>query len=104
MEVSAALRQERAVTCDTVLAELTLGAGIPEAVRTSLFQLPRIVEPTMGEALAFIVSERRRGRLDNGIGVADVLVLRAATNAGAHLLTADNKLGDVWRRWYAGGA
>ena len=99
MEVVEALRQERAVTCDVVLAELTLGAGIPEAVRTSLFRLPRVVEPTMGEVLAFIVAERRR--LGLGVGVADVVVLRAAMGAGARHLTADTRLRETWRRWYA---
>jgi len=82
------LREGRVRTCDVVLGELLLGAGLPRGFAADLAALPRLPSPRPGETRAFI-ERHRRTFAGSGVGWADAQVLHAATGAGARLHTSD---------------
>lgn len=91
------LTENRVVTTEVVLGELSIGAGLPPAVSRVLGLLPRIPTPAAPETLRFI--ERHRRSLEaSGVGWADVQVLNAASEAGALLYSTDRAARTVWRR------
>lgn len=82
------LLEDRVQTCDVVMGELLLGAGLPKALQADLRALPRLPSPSPSETRAFI---ERHPRIFGGAGVgwADAQIVLAAAKAGARLYTSD---------------
>lgn len=89
------LRSQRVRTCDVVIGELSLGAGLPPEFRTHLASLARLPTPTPAETLAFI---QRHTQLvcGSGVGWADMQVIHTAEQAGALLYTEDEAMRSLW--------
>ena len=91
------LEQNRVFTCDVVLGELALGAGIPPALRRDLALLPAIGCPTVAQTKAFV--ERHRTLFAaSGVGWADAEIIVTASEAGALLYSGDEAVRTVWRK------
>lgn len=90
------LRETRVVTCDVVMGELQLGAGIPAALNQLLGQLPLLPSPTAPETRAF-VERRRRSFQASGVGWADAQIILAAVSSGARVHSSDKSVRAVWR-------
>lgn len=82
------LREGRVRTCDVVLGELLLGAGLPKGFAKDLAALPCLPSPRPGETREF-VERHRRSFAGSGVGWADAQILHAAASAGARIHTAD---------------
>jgi predicted nucleic acid-binding protein len=82
------LVQGRVRTCEIVIGELLLGAGLPKGFAKDLAALPRVQSPRPAETRAF-VERHHRSFAGSGIGWADAQILHAASNAGAKIHTAD---------------
>lgn len=82
------LLEGRVRTCDIVIGELLLGAGLPKGFAKDLAALSRIPSPRPPETRAF-VERHHRSFASSGVGWADVQVLQAALNAGARCYTSD---------------
>lgn len=82
------LAQQRVRTCDVVIGELLLGAGLPKTFAADLLALPRLPSPTAAETRVFI---ERHGRAFAGAGVgwADAQIVVAAVRSGSRLHTSD---------------
>lgn len=91
------LGENRVVTCDVVIGELELGAGIPAQVADDLSLLPVLPGPGTAETRAFVERHRRSFR-GAGVGWADAQIILAAQSAGARLYTSDRAAAVVWRR------
>jgi predicted nucleic acid-binding protein len=85
------LREGRVRTCDVVIGELFLGAGLPAHFARDLMALPRLPSPTPATTRAFI-ERHRRSFAASGVGWADAQVIHAAINAGARIHTADRSV------------
>ncbi len=82
------LSQQRVRTCDVVVGELLLGAGLPKTFASDLAALPHVPSPSASETRAFI--NRHRNTLGGaGVGWADVQIITAAAAAGARIHTSD---------------
>lgn len=91
------LEQNRVFTCDVVLGELALGAGIPPALGRDLALLPSIPCLTVAQTRAYV--ERHRAAFStSGVGWADAEIIAAASEAGALLYSGDEAVRTVWRR------
>jgi predicted nucleic acid-binding protein len=75
-------------TCDVVIGELLLGAGLPKGFSKDLAALPRIPSPRPTDTRVF-VERHQRSFAGSGIGWADAQILHAAVSAGARLHTSD---------------
>jgi hypothetical protein len=82
------LLQQRVHTCDVVVGELLLGAGMPKTLAADLLALPRLPSPGAQETRAFI-ERHRRALAGAGIGWADAQIVLAAAKAGARVHTSD---------------
>jgi predicted nucleic acid-binding protein len=82
------LLQQRVRTCDVVIGELLLGAGLPEGFGRDLLALPRLPSPTASEARMFI-ERHRRAFAGTGVGWADAQIIVAAASSGARIHTSD---------------
>lgn len=82
------LLQQRVHTCDIVVGELLLGAGIPRTLAADLLALPRLPSPGAQETRTFI-ERHRRVLTGAGIGWADAQIVLAAAKAGARVHTSD---------------
>lgn len=91
------LEQSRVVTCDVVIGELLLGAGLPKALTSLLALLPRLPCATAAETLLFV---RRHDRVfrSSGVGWADAQIVVAGAEAGALVYSSDRAVRKVWRR------
>ena len=85
------LREGRVRTCDVVIGELLLGAGLPPHFARDLLALPRLPSPMPATTRAFI-ERHRRSFAASGVGWADAQVIHAAINAGARIHTADRSV------------
>ena len=82
------LSQQRVRTCDVVVGELQLGAGLPRGFAADLAALPQLPSPGAEETRKLI--ERHRATFaDSGIGWADAQILMTAVKAGAPVHTSD---------------
>lgn len=91
------LLENRVVTCEVVIGELSLGAGLPKALTESLALLPMLPCPTATETRRFI--DRHAGAFrSSGVGWADTQIILAAANAGALLYSSDIAVRKVWRK------
>lgn len=90
------LRESRVVSCEVVLGELMLGAGLPGGVDEDFTLLPRVPSPSVGETLAYVRRHQRAFRT-SGAGWADAEIIASAEAAGALLYTADKPQRSVWR-------
>jgi predicted nucleic acid-binding protein len=88
------LTEKRVRTCDVVIGELELGAGVPSDVARDLAALPRVPSPSAAETRAFI-SRHTRSLTASGVGWADVQIVVSATKAGARLYTRDRAIGAI---------
>lgn len=90
------MRERRAVTCDVVLGELALGAGIPREAELPLARLPHVPSASAAETLQFI---RRHGAAfrATGVGWADAQIIVTAAQVGARLHSVDGPQRKVWR-------
>lgn len=90
------LGENRVVTCDVVMGELLLGAGIPATLNRLLAQLPVVPSPTAAETRGFV---ERRGRSfrASGVGWADAQIILAAFASGARVYSSDRSVRAVWR-------
>ena len=91
------LEQNRVVTCDVVLGELMLGAGLPPALHRDLALLPRVPCRTVSQTRGFVERHRAIFRV-SGVGWADAEIIAAAADAGALLYSADDAVRAVWRK------
>jgi predicted nucleic acid-binding protein len=82
------LLQQRVRTCDVVIGELLLGAGLPASFGRDLLALPRLPSPTAPDTRAFI-ERHRRAFAGAGVGWADAQIVLAAASSGARLHTSD---------------
>lgn len=82
------LLEGRVRTCDVVIGELLLGAGLPKGFAKDLAVLPRVQSPRSSDTRAF-VERHRRSFAGSGVGWADAQILHSALNAGAKLHTSD---------------
>src|SRR4051812_26739287 len=82
------LLQQRVRTCDVVIGELLLGAGLPRDFRRDLSALPRLPSPTAVETRVFI-ERHDRAFAGSGAGWADAQIILAASKAGARIHTSD---------------
>lgn len=82
------LRQQRVRSCDVVIGELLLGAGLPKTFARDLSALPKLPSPSALETRAFV---ERHGRTlaGSGVGWADVQIMLSAAKSGARVHTAD---------------
>ncbi len=91
------LNQNRVVTCDVVIGELLLGAGLPRGLTAALALIPRLGSPTAAETLAFV--QRHIGLFrSSGVGWADAQIIAAGAHAGALLYSSDTAVRKTWRR------
>ena len=82
------LSQQRVRTCDVVVGELQLGAGLPKGFAVDLAALPHLPSPGAEETRKFI--ERHRTTFAaSGVGWADAQIVLTAVKAGARLHTSD---------------
>lgn len=88
------LREGRVRTCDVVVGELLLGAGLPKGFAKDLGALPHLPSPRPGDTRAF-VERHRRSFAGSGVGWADAQIIHAAAIAGAKIYTADRAVGRV---------
>ena len=89
------LRDYRVVTCDVVLGELALGAGLAAKVEDDLSLLPALPCPSAAETRAAL--RRHRAFRAAGIGWADLQILVSAMESGALLYSADRPQCAAWR-------
>lgn len=82
------LREGRVRTCDVVIGELLLGAGLPAGFAADMMALPRIPTPAPAGTRAFI-ERHRRSFGGSGVGWADAQILHAATQTGARVYSSD---------------
>jgi len=82
------LLQGRVRTCDVVIGELLLGAGLPARFAKDLGALPRVPSPSPLATREFI-ERHRRVFAGSGVGWADAQVIHAAVNVGARIHSAD---------------
>ncbi len=85
------LLEGRVRTCDVVIGELLLGAGLPRRFARDLAALARIPSPAPSATREF-VERHRRAFAGSGVGWADAQVIHAAANAGAKIHTADREV------------
>jgi predicted nucleic acid-binding protein len=90
------LEDSRLVTCDIVVGELTLGAGVPARADADLALLAKIASPSSDETLEFMRRHLRAFRAA-GVGWSDAQIIVSAAAAGALLYTADRPQRSVWR-------
>jgi predicted nucleic acid-binding protein len=90
------LREGRVRTCDVVIGELLLGAGLPSHFARDLLALPRLPSPMPAATRSFI-ERHRRSFAASGVGWADAQVIHAAINAGARVHSADRGVRRVSR-------
>jgi predicted nucleic acid-binding protein len=91
------LAEQRVRTCDVVIGELLLGAGIPKGMTGDLLALPRLPSPSAAETRAH-VERHRRAFAGSGVGWADAQIVLAAWKSGARIHTADRAVRAVCRR------
>jgi predicted nucleic acid-binding protein len=91
------LEQNRIVTCDVVVGELLLGAGLPPALTHDLKLLPGLPCPTATETRAFIERHHRTFRA-SGVGWAEAQIVLTAMNAGALIYSSDKSVRSVWKK------
>jgi predicted nucleic acid-binding protein len=90
------LTEQRVGTCDIVIGELMLGAGLPPGFARDLRALPRVPSPTATETCMFI-ERHSRSMAGAGVGWADAQILLAASKAGVRLHTADRAVRKLCR-------
>lgn len=76
------------VTCDVVLGELRLGAGVPPEMHAAMSLLPRLSTPSASDTIAFI-DRHLKTLARSGLGWADVQVVVTAALHGARLYSHD---------------
>lgn len=90
------LDEQRVVTCDVVIGELMLGAGVSREVGDLLLRIPAVPSPSAAETRAYI--ERHPPVFaGSGVGWADAQIIVAGARAGARLYTSDRAAKEVWR-------
>jgi predicted nucleic acid-binding protein len=90
------LAEQRVRTCDVVIGELLLGAGLPIRFSRDLMLLPRLPSPGATETRMFI-ERHRRAFSARGVGWADAQIVLTAAKAGARVHTADNAVRKLCR-------
>jgi predicted nucleic acid-binding protein len=85
------LRQQRVRTCDIVIGELLLGAGLPTTFAQDLAALPKLPSPAARETRSFI-ERHSRSYAGAGVGWADAQILLCAARTGARLYTSDRSV------------
>jgi predicted nucleic acid-binding protein len=90
------LDEQRVHTCDVVIGELLLGAGLPKSFAGDLRALPRLPSPSGLETRTLIESHARLFA-SSGVGWADAQIVLAAFKAGARIHTADGAVARVCR-------
>lgn len=83
-------------TCDVVIGELLLGAGLPRGFASDLAALPRLPSPTCVETRSFI-ERHQRSFGAAGVGWADAQIILTAVKAGARLHSSDRGVNRVCR-------
>jgi predicted nucleic acid-binding protein len=85
------LGQQRVRTCEVVIGELLLGAGLPKGFARDLAALPTLPSPTAIETRRFI---ERHGRsfAGSGVGWADAQIILAAAKSGSRVHTSDRSV------------
>lgn len=90
------LGANRVVTCEVIVGELRLGAGVPRELHTAMSLLPRLGVPSASDTLAFI-DRHLRTLARSGLGWADVQVVVTAAMHGARLYSHDLAMARAWR-------
>src|SRR5262249_42949140 len=90
------LLEQRVRTCDVVIGELGLGAGLPLEFSPAVRALPKLPSPTAAETRAFIERHRRTWGA-SGLGWADAQIVLSAMKSGARVHTADRAVKRVCR-------
>ena len=90
------LSQGRVVTCDVVIGELLLGAGLPRALLPALALLPVLPGPSAPQTLDYL-RRHQAAFAASGVGWADVQIIVAAVEAGALVYSLDGAIRRVWR-------
>ena len=88
------LMQQRVRTCDIVVGELLLGAGLPKGFARDLLALPFIPSPIPAETRVFI-QRHAKAFAASGIGWADAQIIHAAAKAGARVHASDRSVRKV---------
>jgi len=88
------LLEGRVHTCEVVIGELLLGAGLPRGFARDLMALPRIPTPVPATTRTFI-ERHHRSFAGSGVGWADAQILHAATQAGTRVHTSDRAVRKV---------
>ncbi|HET7540068.1 MAG TPA: PIN domain-containing protein [Polyangiaceae bacterium] len=82
------LSQQRVRTCDVVLGELLLGAGLPKTFAADLALLPHLPSPGAEETRR-LIERHKRAFAGSGVGWADAQIIVTAVKAGARLHSSD---------------
>lgn len=85
------LLAQRVRTCDVVIGELMLGAGLSSEFKRDILALPRLPSPAPAETRAFI-ERHARAFAGAGVGWADAQIIHAAAKAGARVHTSDRSV------------
>lgn len=85
-------------TCDVVIGELLLGAGLPRTFLADLTILPRLASPEAAATRLFI-ERHRKAFAGAGVGWADTQILVTAEQAGARIYSADRGVRRVSPPW-----
>lgn len=90
------LSEQRVRTCDVVMGELQLSAGLPKGFSSDLAALPKLPSPTATETRAFIERHHRTFSA-SGVGWADVQIVLTAAKSGARIHTSDGSVRRICR-------
>jgi predicted nucleic acid-binding protein len=86
----------RVHTCDVVIGELLLGAGLPKSIAGDLLALPRLPSPSALETRTFI-ERHARTFAGSGVGWADAQIILSAAKSGARIHSSDRAVSRVCR-------